>query len=298
MAATLGDLIAECESFLYSYFNDRDKVTSTTGAITSSDLTIPVAEGGLVDRGFVEIDYELIAVKSRNDSTLQLTVHPWGRGQRGTTAAAHSSGAKVTINPRFPRSWIKTEINTSISNLFPDLFAVATDRSNTVNPAVTTYPLPAAAEGVLKVDVQLPGPSGLWQPLNRHRFDYSADTTTYSTGRTIDILEQMPPGRVIQVVYRKGFGSLSLDSDTLASAGVDDSWRDLIKLDTCSRMVLALDSSRLAINAVEASNRAQVVTSGSATAVARQLMQNYQIRLANEKQLLQQRYPITAVIRT
>jgi hypothetical protein len=297
VSVTLADLVAEVESFTYSYFNDRDKVTSLTGAISDTDLTLPLAEAHLVDRGYVEIDYELIAVKSKNDSTGTVQVHPWGRGERGTVAAAHASGARVAINPRFPRSWMRAEINTAVANLYPDLFAVATTTANTTSPAVLTYPLPADAEGVLQVSVDTVGPTRLWQPVQRFWFNYTANTAEFPNGKSLTLLNGFTPGQTIQVVYRKQFGELVSDTDTLAAIGCDDSWRDLIKLQVAARMIMALDSARLNSTTVEASNRANQVPVGSSVQIARQLLAQYNQRLESERQLLLNRYPTPTILR-
>lgn len=295
MAATFGDLVAEVESFLYGYFTDRDKVTSLTNPINTTDLTLVVDDATQVDAGFIEIDNELVAVKAVNQTANTITVHPWGRGQRGTTAATHAAGARVAVNPRFPRYWIRTEINTSIQNLFPDLFAVATDRTNTLSPVVTTYPLPAAAETVLKVAWQTTGPSGAWMPVKRYRFDYTADTTTYPTGRTIDIGDATTPGRVLQVVYAKQFGTLAADADALTSVGLKDDWRDIIKLDVCARMLLSVDGSRMNPSTVEVASKAPQPL--ASVAIAGRLAGAAQLRVAQERAQLLREYPTMTTMR-
>lgn len=293
MAVTLQDLIAEVESFVYSYFNDRDKVTSLTAALSATALTVSVAEADQVDRGFIEIDDELIAVKSKDNASNVVTVHPWGRGQRGSVAAAHSLNARVAVNPRFPRAWIKTEINTAIANLYPDLWRVGTDASNKFTPAVLTYPLPADAQSVLQVLVDTVGPSKVWQPARRYHFNYNANTTEFPTGRTITLLDSFAPGSTIQVVYRQAFGQLATSASTLDSVGCDDSWRDLIKLQVAARMIMSLDSSRLQATSVEATNRSGQVPTGSAVQVARQLLAQYAQRLDQERHLLLNRHSQT-----
>jgi hypothetical protein len=103
MVTTYGDLIADVQQYLYGFGADRDKVTSTVGAIDADDLTFQVADGGQIDRGFVEIDDELLEVKSVDRNSGLVTLHPFGRGVRGTAPAAHMDGSRVTSNPRFSR---------------------------------------------------------------------------------------------------------------------------------------------------------------------------------------------------
>lgn len=293
--ATLGDLIAEVEDFLTSHGADRDIVTTltTVGGITAAATTLDVSDGGKVSAGLIEIDYELIQVESKSGNAV--TVPAWGRGQRGTVAATHAQNARVAVNPRFPRSRIKSEINQAIVNLFPSLFAVAVDTTNVMSAAKTTYPLPALTESVLKVAVDSRGPSKMWQPLRRYRFDRTADTTEFPTGRTLDVLDGSWPGQKLQVVYTKRFTELALDGDTLASVGLEDQWRDLITMQVCAKLVMALDSVRLQTGSVEQQNRAGLVQVGGATSVARRLMETYRERLDAERTELLRRHPMTPV---
>lgn len=297
MAVTLSDLIAEVESFVYGYFNDRDKVTSLTGTLDSTATTLTVAESEQIDRGFVEIGYELMATLGRSGTTGTVALHPWGRGQRGTLAAAHATGEKVTVNPRFPRSWIRTEINNTIANLYPELYAVSSSYSLTYSPVQVVYPLPADVEGVLQVAVDSIGPTKAWYQVSRYRFDYSAATTEFPTGKSLALLQGFTPGQAIQVIYRKQFGQLNADADTLTQVGVDDSWRDLIKLMVAARMLMGLDSSRLQTTSVEAGNRSSQVQVGSAAQVARQVMAMATSRLEQERRLLLNRYPTVQQLR-
>lgn len=289
--ATLGDLIHEIEDFLSSHGADRDACTTltTVGGITATATSFTVSDARSVTTGLVQIDDELIWVESKSGSTI--TVPAWGRGQRGTTAVAHAENAKVTVNPRFPRNRIKAEINTAITNLFPQLFAVTTDTSNTATGHTIGFPLPAAAEWVLRVFADTVGPSKAWLPLRRWRFNFSANTTEFPTGKSLDVLDPVPPGQTIQVVFANKFGALNLDGDTLTGAGLKDEWRDLITMAVCSKLVLALDVHRLQTTSVEQANRAQQVQVGSAAAVSRRLMDAYHERLAAERRQLLQQYP-------
>lgn len=296
MAVTLADLIAEVEDFLSAHGADRDKETALTSALTDSATTFTVDEPALIDRGLVEIDYELMAVKSKNTGTSTVTLHSWGRGERGTTAAAHSIGARVAINPRFPRSRIRTEINTAIANLYPELFAVGTSTSNTYSPTTLTYPLPAEAERILAVQVDTIGPSGQWLRADTYRFNYNANTTDYATGKTLDLFGCFTSGRTVQVTYAKQFGSLAADSDDLATAGLDESWRDLVVLQVVSKLVLALDTARLQLGSVEQQQRAGESGPGLGTSISRQYRALYRERLEQERALQQQRYPARQVM--
>jgi hypothetical protein len=292
MSVTLADLIAEVEDFMSSHGADRDKFCTLTSAMNPGDTSFTVDDATQIDRGLVEIDYEMIQVSTKNPNTNVVTVPPWGRGQRNTTPTVHSQNIRVAVNPRYPRSRIKAEINNSLVNLMPTLFGVGIDTSNTVNPAVVTYGINAAAEGILKVGVHAIGASKTWLPTSGIRFDYTADPTSFPTGKTIDLLSnRFEVGQTIQVVYMTGFTPLVLDTDTLSAAGADDSWRDIITLGAEARLIASMDSAKVQTTSVEQQNHNSYVAAGTGNAIARQLLAMQAARIQNEQMLLFQRYP-------
>lgn len=293
--STYGDLISDVESFMSSFGTVRDKVTSLTAAMTDTDLTLTVDDGKQVDRGFIEVDQELMAVKTVDVSTGLVTLHPWGRGQKGTTAAAHLINGKVTSNPRISRFRIGQEINTVIASIYPNLFAVGMDETNSSSPVVVTYPMPAVAESIVSVSYQSIGPTKVWLPVTRYKLDNNADTTAFPTGKSLDIYQPMSPGRKIKVVYRRPFGTFAAESDTFASVFLDEGWRDLIRMFALSRLLVGLEPERLELDSVESANRAAFTQPMQAAGVARQFAQQAQQRLADERRRLLTKYPSTQV---
>lgn len=292
--STYGDLIAETQQYLYGFGADRDKVTSLKAAIKSDDLQFSVADGGQIDRGYIEIDDEIFEVAQVDRVSGLLTIHPFGRGAAGTTPAPHMSGSRVTNNPRFSRNRVKTEVNNAIRALYPDLFSVASYEFN-ANAAKVTYGLPANAEGVLSVSGETLGPSGMWRPVTRYRFDYLADSTAFPTGKTIDVLDPVAPGRKVKVIYKARTTAPVYDSETLSANGIEDDWRDLIRLKATSQLLLGLEPIRLNVESIESLARGDASQPAQAVQVSRQLMGMYQNRMAEEIRSLYRRYPTTAV---
>jgi hypothetical protein len=80
----------------------RNLLTSTlTSADTSVVVTYPLE--GLRAGQVLEIDSELMYIWATDAPTKTLTVQ---RGFNGTTAAAHTAGAIITVSPRFPRAQV------------------------------------------------------------------------------------------------------------------------------------------------------------------------------------------------
>ena len=292
---TFGDLIDDVENVVYNLGTQRDKVTSLDGEVGVSDLTISVADARQCDRGFIEIDSELIAVTSVDPTSSTVTIQPWGRGAKGTTAAAHHTGAKVTNSPRYPRVRMATEIKQVVAGLYPDLWWITSDETNTVSPPVVAYPVPAVVDSVISVAVQLIGPSRVWQPVTRWRLDKNADSTAFPTGKSIDLYAGMPPGRKIKVVYRRDFGTPTNETTDITTFGLQERWRDIIKFRTAARLIITSDAARLQLDNIEAANRGESIQSLSPARVAQQMNAFAQTRMQEEKLRLLREWPSSQV---
>lgn len=289
--STFADVINDCYDFLYSHGGVRDSWTSLSGAIAAGDTQLMVADANQIKAGFMEIDDELLQISGGNASGL-VTVFPWGRGTRGTVAASHANNAKVTVNPQIARTQIKRMIAESVTALYPTLFKIGVDQTNTWSPVVIGYPLPAETTGVAEVSFQVIGPYLAWQRVDRFRFVPEADTTAFPTGKAVELYGPAFPGRVLKVVYRANFGTFVNETDTLESIGLRSEWRDILRLDACARLVTSLDAGRLQLTSIEAAGRAEgQVQPLQAVQVARALKLQYAERVANERRRLLIDYP-------
>ena len=149
---TLNDLIESIGSSLRSFTGIQEEMTWITETCDETQTTLPVAASDVVMRGIAEIEDELIYVDSTTADGLVLP--PFGRGFRGTTAASHNPGTKITWDPIFPRAEIRRAINQCIESLFPTLYQIKTT-TLTVNPSVVGYELPSDCEGVLTITTRL-----------------------------------------------------------------------------------------------------------------------------------------------
>ena len=293
------DVIEEVLSHLYSFGSSRDKVTALSGAITGSVTVLAVDDGKQIDRGYIEIDQEMIQVNTVDPSSGTVTLFPFSRGSRGTVAATHLAGAMVTCNPRFPRNRVAKEINEVINSLYPDLFDIAVFEGNVVNPSRVTYPLPADCQSVVDVTFQTTGPSLMWAPVTRYKMDFSADTTAFPTGKSLDIYGAMQPGRTMKIRYRRALVRMVNESDDMQTVGyVRDEWIDIVRMMTVARLLMSLEPVRLELDAFESAARSAQpggVQPTAATSVAKQMLGFAQSRLAAERKELLLRYPSTQV---
>lgn len=289
--STFGELTEQTLLQLYGYTTLQDQSTYLTAGVNASATTLGVGDVASVSRGVLEIDDELMWVDSINTQQSTVTLPPYGRGFRGTTAATHATGARVTSSPMFPRSAVKRAINDAIRAVFPDLFGVGT-ATIMFNPAVSTYSLPAGSLDVLQVSWQSIGPSREWLPVRRYRVDKNADPTTFTSGVTVSLYDAIVPGRNVRIVYTKQPTALSAAADDYVTVtGLPASTEDVIRLGAAYRMVPFFDSAHLSGMSAEADFSANQRPVGSSAQLGRFLLQMYQVRLAEETKRLQSLFP-------
>lgn len=273
---TLTELVASISASMHSFTGLQEQVTWLTAGCDASTTTLTVNSSDTVMRGIAEIDDELVYVHTTSENTL--TLAPFGRGYRGSTAAAHSTNTEVRFDPAFPRVEIVKAIHQCVEAMFPTLYQIktvelpyqATDLSHT---------LPSDVEQVLSVTAKaLNDPHDYWGPLNRWDFD-----PNNTAGNVLNVYGSMTSGATLRVVYTAKFGTLTTD---FASAGLSESYADLILYSVAARMIRFLDPARLNLNTVENLSRAQVTQVGDAGRVANQMFAMYQTRLAEERKRL------------
>jgi len=277
---TFNELTDDVLSMLRGYVRSQESVTALNGSLDASATSFNVDNGSRLGMGRAEIDDELVYIDAITTNAVAL--QPWGRGVDGTTAATHSDNARVTFNPLFPRFYVKRAINDTIQSMGVELKALDVTTFTFV-AAKNTYELPSALKAANQVTWKTVGPSGRWETARRWQVDLQADTTQYTTGKTITVWDSIVPGRTVQVRYLKEPSNLSAGADTLESTtGFPASCRDVVALGTAARLVSSIDVALLDPSSVQAGffdERRQI---GSASNVARTLYALYQQRLAEE----------------
>lgn len=297
---TYADLVEATIAHLHGYTEHTEQATTLTSTIsvTAGSITFSVTSATALNKGYLEIDSELMYVESIDSTTGMVTIPAWGRGQQGSTAATHAIGAKVAKSPRFPRARVKRTINECINSFYPTLFVVASDESLLADSTKVTYSLPAAAQRIIRMSWQDSGVPTYWMPIERWRVDVNADVTQFPTGRSVDILDAMEPGRTIRIVYEAIPSALTNDSDVFTTVtGLSDSAADVVTLCAAYRLITGTEMSRTQPNAIEQSERAQIITGGTATNISKYLYGLYQQRLLQERDKLLALYP-PRIVRT
>lgn len=301
--ATFSDIVSRVKQQLLGYTRDQAAISYLTQPMAASDVTFTVDTDTIknVSRGIVEIGDELILVKNRDNSTgvVNVMANINGRGVESTTATSHAVNDIVTSDPRFPRQRIKEAINDTINGVFPTLWV----DGNFEFPwfaARYEYPIPADVEWIHYVTTNTIGPSAVWFPNSSWRFNPHASTTPGQvkpsptpTGKTIQVMRDfIVPGRNVRAVYAKKPNTLSNNSDNFeATTGFPDRYIDMIVYGSCARLIPAYESARLQQTAIEATERAELVPTGSASKASQYYLGLYQRRLDEERDRLFQLNP-------
>lgn len=285
---TLEDLVQEVTLQLLGYTTKTEQVTSLSRDATVDEDRLKVSDIDQVSRGLIEIGDELIRIESVDRASSIAVVLPNGRGYRGTTAAAYTSGETVTMAPLVPRFQIKRAINDTIGAVYPTLFGVADTTFTVDDPIKIGWEIPAAAEAVL--DVRWKDLYGDWQRVRRWELENKALTADFASGKSLRITEAIPANQDVQVVYATRPTRMT-DVSEFEDTGLDESVRELVVLGAVARLVPALDVARLSLKTVQADELDQPNQLGSALSVARELRKEFRERLAEERSILLSRYP-------
>lgn len=292
---TYEQLVDEVKSNLIGYTLRQDRLTylTNTSGITTTSTAITVGNSENLAKGIIEIDDELIWIDTFNQASNTLNVAPgFGRGYNGTTASPHAQNAMVTLAPSFPRQMIKKAINDTIQSFYPKLWAVG-QYTFTFNAAQTTYAIPDDAREVLYMSWQTTGSSREWLPIKRWRFDLLANTAAFNSQKTINLYENIQPGRTIQLWYAMPANTLENNTDDFVDVtGLPESCKDVVVYGAIYRLLVGLDSGRINLSSAEADLNDSKIPSGAGQATSKYIFALYQQRLQEESLKLSDQFPI------
>jgi hypothetical protein len=290
--STFAQLADRVEAVLHGYTENTEPASWLVSNATSTATTMSVYDASVIGRGYVQIDDEIVFVNSTDNVANTLTIAPWGRAQRGTTAAAHNQNAKVTMAPLFPRQEIKNAINNTIDAMYPMVFAIGTYDFDYI-AAQYSYEIPAAVQNVLSVTYSIVGPTKEWFPARGWQLDRTADSDAFATTKSLSIYSGIIPGQTIHVVYSKRPTLLTSDNQEYETVtGFPSYSEDVVVYGAAFRMISFLDPSRLGPQSAAADILDGVRPNGSGQNASRFLYNIYQQRLNEVANNQRRQYPI------
>ena len=290
--STFAQLADRVEAVLHGYTENTEPATWLVGNATSTATTLSVYDASVIGRGYVQIDDEIVFVNSTDNVANTLTLAPWGRAQRGTSAAAHSENAKVIMGPLFPRQEIKNAINNTIDSMYPSVFAVGTYDFDYI-AAQYSYQIPASVQNVLSVTYSIVGPSKEWFPARAWQLDRTADSDAFATTKSLSVYSEIVPGQTVHITYSKRPTLLTSDNQEYETVtGFPSYSEDVVIYGAAFRMISFLDPSRLGPQSAAADILDGVRPNGSGQNASRFLYNIYQQRLNEVANNQRRQYPI------
>jgi hypothetical protein len=136
------------------------------------------------------------------------------------------------------------------------------------------------------------GPTKEWLPIRQWRWDPIAYTTSFTSGRTVSIYDNVLPGRTINIVYAKLPTIMAnLTDDFEATTGLPSSMRDVIIYGAAWRLSSYIDPARISITSAAADEFDAKRPYGTGTNVTKGLQALYQQRLEEESLKQKIQYP-------
>lgn len=291
---TLEDLRQRVLSQILGFTRDQQQISELAAPIISTDtsFTLDTNTAKNISRGLVEIDDELILVKSLDFTTNVASVIGLtnGRGRGGTTAASHSANALVTMSPIVPRIRVTEAINQTILAMYPTIPVFAATEITKLAP-VFEYAMPADTEDIWYIVSDTVGPTMVHYPSPRWRYNPMAPTSDFATGKSIQLLDEVTPGRAIRIVYVKAPTTLSLSTDLLTATGFDDRMAETVVWGSCARLIPTYEVGRLQQLTVEGSERANLVPATTAVKTAAYYEQLFQQAIMRERNRIMDETP-------
>lgn len=284
-ALTVTGIVDEVVDALHGYTRDQDQVTELANTMSDTDTVFKVAEAPQVNRGLVEIDDELIYAMIV-DSNGNGRTFTWGRGQQGSLPAPHAVGAKVTMAPLYPRQRVRGSIFSTLREMHPDIAPIV-DTTIDVNITRTNYPMPADCYHILQVQWNPPGPSQMWKNVKRWR------QNKIGAGIELELLGPAWPGPDrCRIMYMRSLPTALTANQDLELFGYPQDIHGCLVLGATARMLSLAEPSRLQVQSVQSSSRAELTPAGSITNVAKYVYGLYQTRLQELRYWYAERYPL------
>lgn len=281
---TLAGMVSEVASNLrghvavsprYATLAESIDADDTAFTMTSND-DFATASPRALNRGVYEIDLEQVYVETSNAGTVH--VPSWGRGWNGTTATSHAAGSRVAINPDFPDSQIAREINRTLTELYPRVYAVDYEDYDSVAwPCIED--LPAECARVLQVE---------WR---RGEGDQWAIESAWEPSGTTIIFGSAGTSGTYRVVYAKLPTTFTAPDDEFNDTGLRPTIKDAVILGTTARLLRWLDPPRLLVESAQANSTDQSSPVGQASQLAARMQKEFDLMVSVEQSALDALYP-------
>jgi len=267
----------------------RNKLASTITDSGTSVVCTYAIEGLRAGQVF-EIDSEVFYIWAANVSTQTLTVQ---RGFNGTTAAAHTSGALLTVAPRFPRAQVLEAINDEVLDLSSPvngLFQVKTF-NQTYNGTDRMVNLTSATDVIDVLNVSVRYLTDDYPVARKVKLVRDLPTDDFASSFALKFDQAVYPGR-LRVVYKAPYTSVTTEATNLnTDCGIQESVEDIVVIGTQLRLMAPREIKRNFVESQGDTRRSEEVASGAISNSVTVLRQLRRDRIIAEAARLMRAYP-------
>jgi hypothetical protein len=291
---TANDLVDVTLDWLLGGQDENVNVLGANVSSSATTLNLSYDLNGVVPGSTICIDVEVMRVVDANNTSKTVTVI---RGQRGSTAVAHTSGAVVQVSPRFSRWSVFRAINDDLDSLSGfGLFQMKT-LEIVYSPQIMGYDMTNVTniEQIYSVRYEVPGVRKEW-PLLRpadYRFERDASTTDFASGFSLTLYQQCYAGKKVRIAYKAPFTRMTDGTDDVQSvAGLPATANDLPPIGAAIRLMYGHEAGRVGYERQPDVRRQSEVPAGSSISAAQGWMRMRQARIDDELRRLSRRYPV------
>jgi hypothetical protein len=286
---TAGTLIDRTvQNLLAGTVEERNKLASSVND-TSTSIVVSYSLGSLREQTVFQVGSELMYIWEANSITKTLTVE---RGFGGTTAASHSSGAVVTVSPKFPRWQVLQALNDELADLsspMNGLFQMKT-LDISYNGSDRQVNLTGVTSMIDLYDVRWRYTSDDYPVVRNYRLMRDMPTADFASGYVLT-LDEPVMSSTIRVIYKDAYTSFASEATTLASTGASASLADLLVLGAQIRLLASREVKRNFIESQGDTRRSDEVPAGAMNASVTNLLRLRRDRIQAEAARLNRQYP-------
>jgi hypothetical protein len=119
------------------------------------------------------------------------------------------------------------------------------------------------------------------------------NVATFNTQKTVNLYENIQPGRTVQVWYTTTPNTLDNNTDDYTDVtGLPSSSVEVVTLGACYKLLSYVDAGRINLSSAEADLNDTKIPSTAGVASSRYIFALYQQRLSEEALKLKDKYPI------
>lgn len=287
---TAGNLVDRVvQQLLAGTVEERNKIASS---VNSSVTSVPVTYslGSLAEQTVFEIESEMLYVWEVDTANKTLTVE---RGFGGTTAASHSNGTVLTVNPKFPRWQVLNALNDELADLSSPMNGLFQMKSVDVsyNGSDRMMNLTGVTSMIDLYDVRWRFESDDYPVVRNVRLARNLPTTDFASGFGL-IFDQGIQSGTVRVWYKDKYTAFTNEASTLASTGASDELADLLVLGAQIRLLAGREVKRNFIESQGDTRRAEEVPAGAMNASVTNLLRLRRDRIIAEAARLARQYPL------